>query len=62
MFRIVGSLPIRTRLPLEAWALAGLVALFSLVSSLMHMSVADTARPSLEQATDQVKSPDQARV
>jgi hypothetical protein len=43
MFRIVGSLPIRTRLPLEAWAVAGLVALFSLVSSLLLMSVADHA-------------------
>ena len=62
MFRIVGSLPVRTRLPLEAWALAGLVALFSVVSSLAHMSVADRARPSLEQATDQVKSSQQARV
>jgi hypothetical protein len=59
MFRIVGSLPVRTRLPLEAWALAGLVAL---LSSLLHMSVADHSRPSLEQATDQVKSSQQARV
>jgi hypothetical protein len=59
MFRIVGSLPVRTRLPLEAWALAGLVAL---LSSLLHMSVADHARPSLEQATDQLKSSQQARV
>jgi hypothetical protein len=62
MFRIVGSLPIRTRLPLEAWALAGFVALFSLVSSLLHMSVADPTGPSIEQATDQVKSSQQARV
>ena len=62
MFRIVGSLPIRTRLPLEAWALAGLVALFSLVSSLLHMSVAGHARPSIEQATDQLKPSQQARV
>jgi hypothetical protein len=49
-------------LPLEAWALAGLVALFSLVSSIAHMSVTDPARPSLEQATDQVKPSQQARV
>jgi len=61
MFRI-GSLPVRTRLPLEAWALAGLVALFSLVSSLLHMSVADHAQPSIEQAIDQVKSSQHARV
>jgi len=49
-------------LPLEAWALAGLVALFSLVSSLLHMSVAEHARPSIEQATDQLKPSQQARV
>jgi hypothetical protein len=61
MFRI-GSLPVKTRLPLEAWALAGLVALFSLVSSLTHMSFADHSRPSLEQATDQIKPSQQARV
>ena len=33
MFKIVGTLPVKTRLPLVAWVLAGLVTLFSLVTS-----------------------------
>jgi hypothetical protein len=38
MFKmIVGSLPVKTRLPLKAWVLAGLVTLFSLATSLMHI-------------------------
>ena len=38
MFKmIVGSLPVKTRLPLKAWVLAGLVTLFSLANSLMHV-------------------------
>jgi hypothetical protein len=62
MTSISGSLPVKTRLPLEAWALAGLVTLFSLVSSLMHMPLSDHAKPSLEQATGQGKASQQARV
>ena len=38
MFKIVGSLPVKTRLPFAAWALAGLVTLFSIVTSLTHVS------------------------
>ena len=38
MFKIVGILPVKTRLPLVAWVLAGLVTLFSLVTSLTHVS------------------------
>ena len=38
MFKIVGTLPVKTRLPFVAWALAGLVTLFSLVNSLIHVS------------------------
>jgi hypothetical protein len=37
MFKIVGSLPVKTRLPLKAWVLAGLVTLFSSATSLMHV-------------------------
>jgi hypothetical protein len=37
MFKIVGSLPVKTRLPLKAWVLAGLVTLFSLATALMHV-------------------------
>jgi hypothetical protein len=36
MFKIVGTLPVKTRLPFAAWALAGLVTLFSMLDSLMH--------------------------
>jgi hypothetical protein len=38
MFKIVGTLPVKTRLPLMAWVLAGLVTLFSLVTSLTQVS------------------------
>ena len=38
MFKIVGTLPVKTRLPFAAWALAGLVTLFSLVTSLTQIS------------------------
>lgn len=38
MFKIVGTLPVKTRLPFAAWALAGLVTIFSLANSLMHIS------------------------
>jgi hypothetical protein len=37
MFKIVGSLPVKTRLPLKAWVLAGLVTLFSSATSLTHV-------------------------
>ena len=37
MFKIVGSLPVKTRLSLKAWVLAGLVTLFSIATSLMHV-------------------------
>jgi hypothetical protein len=33
MLKIVGTLPVKTRLPFEVWVLAGLVTLFSLVTS-----------------------------
>ena len=38
MFKIVGTLPVKTRLPFVAWVLAGLVTLFSLVTSLTQVS------------------------
>ena len=42
----------KTRLPLIAWVLAGLVTLFSMVSSLMHVAPASNQTQSLsEQAT-----------
>jgi hypothetical protein len=38
MFEIVGTLPVKTRLPFAAWVLAGLVTLFSLATSLTQVS------------------------
>ena len=40
MFKIVGTLPMKTCLPLVAWVLAGLVTLFSLVTSLTQVTYA----------------------
>ena len=38
MFKIVGTLRVKTRLPLVVWVLAGLVTLVSLVNSLTHIN------------------------
>ena len=38
MFKIVGTLPVKMRIPIVAWVLAGLVTLFSLVNSLTQVS------------------------
>jgi hypothetical protein len=62
MATIIDRLPVKTRLPLEAWALAGLVTLFSLVCSLVHMPLTHAAKPSIEQATESAKPVHQARV
>ena len=48
MFKIAGTLPVKTRLPFVAWALAGLVTIFSLVTSFEiptfnHAEQADTS-------------------
>ena len=47
MLKIVGTLPVKTRLPFAAWALAGIVTMFSLVRSLMHISspIVEAAQP-----------------
>ena len=47
MLKIVGTLPVKTRLPFAAWALAGLVTLVSLVNSLTHNSspIVEAAKP-----------------
>jgi hypothetical protein len=36
MLRVPDIPPVRTRLPLAAWAVAGLITLFSMTSSLLH--------------------------
>ena len=47
MFKIVGTLPVKTRLPLVVWVLAGLVTLVSLVNSPTHINspIVEAAKP-----------------
>jgi hypothetical protein len=44
----IGRIPVKTRVPLTVWVLAGLLTLFSIASSLMHIApssaVADQGR------------------
>jgi hypothetical protein len=54
-----GSLPVRTRLPVAAWVLAGLVALFSLMQAI---GATDHATPLGQQATAPAKGPYYASV
>ena len=50
MLKIPDTLPVRTRLPLAAWAVAAAVTLASLMSSLLHApQPTDRAMPSAEQ-------------
>ena len=49
MIKIAGSVPVKTRLPLTAWVLAGLVTLFSMVSSLVHVTPASNQAISVSQ-------------
>ena len=62
MTSIIEKLPVKTRLPLEAWTLAGIVTLFSLVCSLAHIPLTHHTTPSVEQANEFAKPPHQARV
>ena len=41
MLKIPNSIPVKTRLPLSAWAVAALLTLFSVMSSLLHLSPVD---------------------
>jgi xanthine/uracil permease len=63
MIKIAGSVPVKTRLPLTAWVLAGLVTLFSVVSSLVHVPPASNQALSVsEQVTVSAKEAHQASV
>jgi hypothetical protein len=63
MIKITASVPVKTRLPLTAWVLAGVVTLFSMVSSLVHIAPASNHIQSLsEQATVPAKETHQASV
>ena len=63
MLRIPDSLPVRTRVPLAAWAVAAVVTLFSLMSSLLHAPApSDHAIPSAGQGTQPQNGSHQAKV
>jgi len=63
MIKIAGSVPVKTRLPLTAWVLAGLVTLFSVVSSLVHVTPASNQALSVsQQVTVPAKEAHQASV
>jgi hypothetical protein len=48
----MAKIPIKTRLPLEAWLAAGIMTLFSLVSTIMHApTTSDSAGASIADAT-----------
>ncbi len=52
MLKIPETLPVRTRIPLPVWAVAAVVTLFSLMSSLTHLpATSNHAMPSAEQET-----------
>lgn len=44
------KIPIKTRLPIEAWTVAAVVTLFSLLSSVAHMTASNATTPSVEHA------------
>lgn len=53
MTRTIGGVPVKTRVPLLGWVLAGLVTIFSMASSLGHNvpQAGDLAVSGLEQAS-----------
>ena len=54
MIRTIHGVPVKTRVPLTAWVFAGILTLFSLSSSLVHLASDDvnvSALPSKHAAT-----------
>jgi hypothetical protein len=41
MLKVPNSIPVKTRLPLSAWAVAAVLSLVSVASSLLHLSPVD---------------------
>ncbi len=63
MLRIPDAPPVRTRVPLAAWAVAAIVTLFSLMSALLHAHApSDHALPSAEQGVQPKVGSHQAKV
>lgn len=63
MLKIANTSPVRTRLPLAAWAVAVVVTLVSLMSSLLHAPLpSNHAMPSAEQGVQPQERSHQAKV
>jgi hypothetical protein len=57
MLKIPKTLPVRTRVPLAGWAVAGFVTLFALASSLLHaVAPGDHAMARAEQGEPNARS------
>jgi hypothetical protein len=57
----LGSLPVKTRVPLAAWVFAGFLTLLSIVSSLLHV-VADPGRDLAASVSEQARETRHASV
>ena len=63
MLKIPPTLPVKTRVPLAAWAVAAVVTLFALMSSLMHApQPPGHAMPSAEQGAQPEHGSHQVKV
>ncbi len=63
MLRIEGTPPVKTRLPAAAWAIAGVVTLFSLMSTVLHLPTPfHQAMPQAEQGDQPQGALHQAKV
>jgi len=63
MLRIPGTPPVKTRLPVAAWVIAGVVTLLSLMSTLLHMSPPPLhVMPQAEQGVEPLTAVQQAKV
>jgi hypothetical protein len=62
MLRIPETLPVRTRIPLVVWAVAAVVTLFSLTSSLLHLPASNHGLPSAERDGPAIELFHQAKV
>lgn len=53
MLKIPETPPVRTRIPLAVWAVAAVVTLFSLMSTVLHLPASShRAMPQAEQGTE----------
>jgi hypothetical protein len=60
MMNIPNSIPVKTRLPLSAWAAAAMISFFCVVSSMLHLSPVDNQSNARVEQTN--LHADQARI